>query len=163
MQIIKIFNNNVLLAEDSQEDEVIVMGRGIGFQKKSGETVDLEKIEKLFVLKENNDLLPTIYDDMSNEEIELVLDIIKLAEATLDVSFQSNLYITLADHLHFAIERHKQGLSLQNPLSWQIKKLYRPEYAVGQKALEIIENKIGVRLSEEEAASIALHLINAQK
>lgn len=50
MQIEKILNNNVVQAMDN-DVEYIVMGKGLGFQKKVGETVDKEKVEKTFVLE----------------------------------------------------------------------------------------------------------------
>ena len=50
MQIEKILNNNVVQALDNNV-EYIVMGKGLGFQKKVGDFVDKEKIEKTFVLE----------------------------------------------------------------------------------------------------------------
>ena len=47
-------------------------------------------------------------------------------------------------------------------LIWEIKKFYTKEFKVGLKALEFIENETGYKLNEDEAGSIALHLINAQ-
>ena len=50
MQIEKILNNNVVQALDNNV-EYIVMGKGLGFQKKVGDLVDKEKIEKTFILE----------------------------------------------------------------------------------------------------------------
>jgi beta-glucoside operon transcriptional antiterminator len=33
MKIDKVYNNNVVLAKGDNEEEIIVMGRGLGFQK----------------------------------------------------------------------------------------------------------------------------------
>lgn len=33
MNIIKVYNNNVVLAKNDQDEELIVMGKGLGFQK----------------------------------------------------------------------------------------------------------------------------------
>ena len=55
------------------------MGRGLGFQKKPGDDVDLEKIEKRFVLQETDqDMvgeLSRVYQDLSSQELNLVLAI----------------------------------------------------------------------------------------
>lgn len=163
MQIVRVFNNNVVQARDAKNNEIVVMGRGLGFQKKPGHEVDKSLIEKVFVSEDNNSSFSEIYRDLSPEEVELVLEIIKLAEDTTASEFQSNIYITLADHLHFAIERYHQGIPLTNPLAWEIKRLYRTEYNIGKQALELINNKLGIQMSEEEAASIALHIVNAKK
>ena len=55
MQIEKILNNNVVQALDNNV-EYIVMGKGLGFQKKVGDLVDKEKIEKTFIL-ENTEII----------------------------------------------------------------------------------------------------------
>lgn len=34
MNIIKVYNNNVVWAKNDQDEELIVMGKGLGFQKK---------------------------------------------------------------------------------------------------------------------------------
>lgn len=54
MIIEKIFNNNAIIAKDSGKDELVVMGRGIGFKKSPGDPVDVSLIEKTFVLKRND-------------------------------------------------------------------------------------------------------------
>lgn len=163
MEVMKVFNNNVVLVHDKEGQEVIVMGRGIGFQKKVSDSLDESKIDKTFVMDDQNASFPEIYRDLPPEEVELVLEIINLAEIKLKQSFQSALYITLADHLHFAIERHHVGISLTNPLKWEIRKFYKNEYQIGLESLELIENKLNITLAQDEAASIALHIVNAQK
>lgn len=85
------------------------------------------------------------------------------AEKELDQDFQGNLLLALGDHIHFAIDRTKNNEPLKNPLAWEIKRIYKNEYQIGQQALNIIENKLHIRLDDVEAASIAIHLINAQK
>ena len=39
MQIKQIINNNTIFSEDAQGNELIVMGKGIGFQGRRGEEV----------------------------------------------------------------------------------------------------------------------------
>ena len=48
MVIAKVINNNVVSSWDADHKEIIVMGRGIGFQKKPGQTVREEDIDSLF-------------------------------------------------------------------------------------------------------------------
>ena len=43
MDVLRVFNNNVVLARDGDR-EVILTGRGIGFQAKPGQHVDDAKI-----------------------------------------------------------------------------------------------------------------------
>lgn len=54
MIIKKILNNNVVIAEGKSGKESVVMGRGLAFQKKLGDEVEVSKIEKTFVMKHMN-------------------------------------------------------------------------------------------------------------
>ena len=164
MQIEKILNNNVVQAMDN-DVEYIVMGKGLGFQKKVGETVDKEKIEKTFVLEnpETEAEWTRVYVDLSDGEMQVFLNIITFAEAVLQTKFEPSFFIALADHLHYAIERSREGISLQNPLAWEIRKFYPREYEIGKQALRLIANNLEVELADDESASVALHFFNAQK
>ncbi|HEM2753189.1 TPA: PRD domain-containing protein [Streptococcus suis] len=165
MQIDKVYNNNVVQAIDDQGSELIVMGKGLGFQKKAGEQVDVSKIEKTFVLQNDNQQadLSNLYLQMGSRETEVVNSIIERAEEVLGVSFDLSLYLALGDHLHFVFQRSREGLSIENPLAWEIRKFYPKEYRLGLEALDAIKENLGLELEKGEASSIALHLINAQK
>lgn len=163
MKIIKILNNNVVQTNNKDGEEIIIMGRGIGFQKKIGDLVETANIQKTFVLQDDESMFADIYKDLSTDEIDTVFAIVKLAEDKLQQTFESHVYITLADHLHFAIQRQRENLPLTNPLAWEVRRLYKAEYKIGVKALDIVEERTGVRLEDTEASAIALHLINAQK
>lgn len=141
------------------------MGRGIGFQKKKGEGIEEEKIDKMFILTESvsKAIFPNVYNQLSGEEIDVVVEIIQLAEETLNTEFQSNIYVALADHIHYALERTRQVLPLTNPLNYEVRKYYPEEYKVGEEALELIEKRLDIQLFKEEASSIALHFVTGQK
>jgi len=49
MLISKILNNNVVISEENQE-EVILMGRGLAFGRKVGQEIPDELIKKKYVL-----------------------------------------------------------------------------------------------------------------
>lgn len=51
MRIEKVINNNVISALDDQGREIVAMGRGIGFQKKSGQEIKAAQVEKIFHLE----------------------------------------------------------------------------------------------------------------
>lgn len=163
MRIKKVVNNNVLQVIDDKNQELVVMGKGLGFQKKANDIVDPTKVEKTFVLKSTETNLVQIFDEVSPAEVDVVYEIIALAEKELNQDYQANLLITLTDHVHFAIERTKKNELVKNPMAWQVRRIYKAEYKVGLKAIKLIEDRLGVGLDNTEAASIALHIINAQK
>lgn len=164
MEIKKVLNNNVILSEDANNQEIVVMGRGLAFQKKIGDMVDLSKVEKTFVLEKQgiSDKLADLLADASELYLDIAYKILTYAKSQLSYKLDDYLYVALTDHLSFAISRHKQGIELKNALLWEIRKYYKQEFKVALKALEIIESETNVKLGEDEAASIALHLVNSQ-
>ena len=164
MKIEKVLNNNVIQALDNNV-EYIVMGKGLGFQKKVGDLVDKEKIEKTFVLENTEEVeeWSRVYVNLPDGEMQVFLNILTFAEAVLQTKFDPSFFIALADHLHYAIERNREGVSLQNPLAWEVRKFYPREYEIGKQALRLIAKDLEVQLSDDEAASVALHFVNAQK
>ena len=162
MTIKKIFNNNAALATDEQGNEVIYTGCGICFQKKCGDELDESKIEKTFVMEKANEQFMKLVSELPYEEIQVADEIIKYAASHLNKRLCNNIYITLTDHLGFAVERSKTGTVLKNKLLWEIKKYYGPEFVIGRHALEIIKDRLGVELPEDEAGFFALHIVNAE-
>ncbi|MBE5201135.1 transcriptional antiterminator BglG [Pectobacterium quasiaquaticum] len=164
MKIAKILNNNVVTVIDENNNESVVMGRGLGFKKHSGDRLDETLIERVFVMKsgELTSRLQELLSEIPMDVITTADKIILLAKDRLPGKLQNSVYISLTDHCHFAIERHKQGVDIRNVLLWEIKRLYPKEFAVGLEALDIIEQRLEVRLPEDEAGFIALHLVNAQ-
>ena len=47
----KILNNNVIIATHASYKEVVLIGKGIGFGKKSGEEITPKSAEKIFILE----------------------------------------------------------------------------------------------------------------
>lgn len=142
------------------------MGRDLGFQKKAGQDLDSSLIEKKFVLE--NQELSQLYADLSEAELNVVMTVISKGEQDLAQTFDQSLYLALADHLHYAISRIKEGLPLTNPLAWEIAKFCPKEYQLGLYTIALLEQELGLDFQGEqnrqgEAASVALHFINAQK
>lgn len=164
MIIKKILNNNVILSENKQQQEIVAMGKGLAFQKRANEAVDQEKVEKIFILEdEGMENLFTLYEELNPTIIDISTNIIKYAQGVLGGKLSNNIYITLPDHLNYAIERSKENLDLKSPLEWEIKRFYKVEYDIGKKALDFINEELNIELPKSEAASIALHIVNAKQ
>ncbi len=163
MKVIKVINNNIIKSYDAKNQEVLVMGCGIGFKKKPGDEVEESLVEKIYtnIDKTTSNKLTELLEKVPLEHIQLTNDIISYAKASLGKKLNDNIYLTLTDHISFAIDRIQQGLTLKNALLWEIKRFYNHEYLVGKEALAMIEKRLGIVLPEDEAGFIALHLVNA--
>ena len=165
MIIKKILNNNVVLSEKNNQ-EIVVMGRGIAFGKKVGDILEENNIDKTFYLQnlDTSERFKELLKDVPMNIISLSYDIIEYAKNTLNIKFNDFIYITLTDHLNYAVTRNREniGYTGANALTWEIKRYYTKEYNVGIKALELIKEEMNIEFSEDEAANIALHLVNAR-
>jgi beta-glucoside operon transcriptional antiterminator len=164
MEIVKVMNNSLVFVKNDDNDEIIVMGKGIGFMKKPGESVDSSKIEKIFTLKdgESKKNYFRAMEDINSEYVDITNDIVKYASDTLKCKLNDNVFISLIDHIAFAIERFNKNISLQNRLLWEVKKFYPNEFKVGIYAVDKINDVLGIKLPEEEAGNIAFHIVNAE-
>lgn len=164
MKVDKIINNNIVSALEPDGKEIVVMGRGIGFGAKPGKEIPEGKIEKVFRLDSQNsvDKFKELLANLPLEHIQVSTEIINYAKSVLNRRLNQNIYITLTDHINFAIERFKQKMIFTNPLLNEVKTFYKEEYLVGEYAVALIERKIGVKLPVDEAGFIALHIVNAE-
>lgn len=99
---------------------------------------------------------------MPIEHLRLTTEIVKYAHKKITTNFSRSIYVTLSDHINYAIERSHNNQNFANQLKLEIKKFYLLEYSVGLKAVELIKSELGVGLPEDEAASIAMHFVNAE-
>lgn len=164
MQVERVINNNVVSAYDQKGKEIVIMGKGIGFQAKQGKEIDQALIEKIFYLESQNavDKFKELVENLPLEHIQVSNEIITYADKVLNRRLNPNIYITLTDHINFAIERFRQEMLFDNPLLWDVQRLYRQEYLIGEFAVALIDKRLGIRLPVDEAASIALHIVNAE-
>ncbi|HBF4859321.1 TPA: PRD domain-containing protein [Clostridioides difficile] len=164
MIINKILNNNVVITLDDNGEEVIVMGKGIGYQKSKGNLIDKTKVNKVFRIsnKEISNKLQELLNNIPIEHMKLSSEIIEYAQIKLNKKLNESIYISLSDHTYSAIQRMKEGINVKNAILWEIKRFYKEEFEIGMKALDIIENKTGIKLPEDEAGFIAFHIVNAQ-
>ena len=163
MIIAKVLNNNIAVAVDDEGHDVIVMGCGVAFQKRHGDVVDDSRIERLFTqdVSELSRRFGEMIAEIPEEYFEAAQSIIGNAKVRLGRVLDDNLYLSLTDHIHFSIERCRKGIMIRNRLLFETKMLYREEFDCACEAVEYLNHRFSVVLPEDEAAFIALHLVNA--
>ena len=102
MEIKRIYNNNVVVAVNGADGpEMIAIGKGLAFQKKPGDSIEQEKVEKLFTLEDSGVMtrleklvkdIPSVYLSISEEVVEMI-------RRDSDLKISEDLYITLTDHI----------------------------------------------------------------
>ncbi len=163
MKIRKVLNNNAVVALNDNDREVVVLGKGLGFQQRAGDLIDPEKVEKIFTIADgiSLDKFQAILSEIPLKYILITERIIEYAVNVFRKQLNDGIYVSLSDHINMAIERYKKGITLQNPLVWDIKRYYREEFEIGVMAVDILKHETGLDFQIDEAGFIALHFVNA--
>lgn len=164
MKIAKVFNNSVVLCRNERGEELVLLGRGLGFQASAGDFVDDSLVERVFAPtgSATADRLAALVNEIPLADIELTERIVQLGRERLGGHVTEHVLIPLADHISFALRRAREGAQIEYPLAWEVAALYPKEHAFGRAALKVIERERAVRLPDVEAVPLALHFVNAQ-
>ena len=150
MEILRVFNNNVVLAKGGDGGEVILTGRGLGFQAKPGQTVDESKVVRTFVPSDGRDPdhLAQMLADIPPEIIRVVVESMQEAGLGERETGSTTLVMALSDHVANAVERVRRGIDITYPLQ-------------GRAMLASLNARLDVTLPDGEATALAMHLVNA--
>lgn len=158
MQVLRVFNNNVVLARRGEEP-VVVTGRGVGFKIKQGDALDETKAQRIFVPIDGRD--PDHAGEMIAGLPARTVDDAAAALEEIGVNPRLTLVTAIADHIGGAAERAKAGTTVEYPLRAEVTHLYPEEAAQGERLLAAINRRLDAPLPPEEATALTLHLVNA--
>ena len=158
MIIRKIFNNNIVLTENEAGREIIVMGRGIAFNRRIGSEISSTDIERIYTLSSKGmmEKFQELIASISSEYLQTSNEIIDYAQNLLECKLNDSVYVSLTDHIHMAVYRIRNGIEIRNMLLIEVQKFYEKKYQIGLKALEIIKRHFNVDMPEDEAAFIRI-------
>ncbi|WP_068429405.1 PRD domain-containing protein [Piscicoccus intestinalis] len=161
MQILRVFNNNVVLARDELGREVVLTGRGLGFQARPGSAVREELIARRFVPADNPDSVGQVLADIPPERLRLVEELFAEAVRDLGATVPALAVVAVADHVHQAIERVARGEPMVYPLRAEVAHLHPQELAMAERLLARLNERLGLDLPQGEAIALAMHLFHA--
>ncbi len=163
-KIERVLNTNAIVTLDDNNNEIVITGSGIAFGKKYGGYVPTSKVDKIYRLENKNshDRFIQLIQNIPNEYFEITDKIINYCQNEYNITVNESIYITLTDHIYNAVQRYNNGIIFSNNLLWETKQLYLQEFKVGLYALTLIEKITSVMLPEDEAAFIALHIVNSE-
>ncbi|WP_409296653.1 glucose PTS transporter transcription antiterminator GlcT [Peribacillus sp. SCS-26] len=166
MTIIKVkkaLNNNVLISEHPLYGEVVVIGKGIGFNKKKGEELEVSAAEKIFVLRNENEQenYKKLLSSIDESFLAVIIESIQLIKSRVSGDLNEHIHVGLTDHLALTINRIKEGIHISNPFLPETKTLYPFEFSIAEEVVELIERKTGISLPQAETGFITLHIHSA--
>jgi transcriptional antiterminator len=161
--VAKVLNNNVIIAEHPQYAEVVVIGKGIGFNRKTRDRINLSSVEKMFILRSQEEqeqykqLVPQVDEKLIEVVQEIVLHIMQSSRQALN----EHIHIALTDHISFAIRRSEQHIAIHNPFLYETREIYPEEYRLAEYAVDRINEAMKVSLPPDEIGFVALHIVSA--
>lgn len=164
LTINKVLNASVVLCVDESGNELIVLGKGIGYGKKPGTKINRDDINQVFVPVTSPEIrkIEEALVDIPPKIVEITRRIVQKTQKEIKAPLNRSLTISLMDHINFSVNRYQEGLVFKNRLYWDVQSYYPNEFKVGDWALKLINKEMDTDLPKEEAASIAFHIINSE-
>lgn len=164
-KIVKILNHNaVIVHEQDTNSTLLILNTGVGFGKKINEYIEIDGIETVYHIQPMSSKGKTdvLLQNLDPIYIEISSDIMMKAKETFE-DIDENKLLPLADHIAFAINRMQNKMQITNPFSNEIRLLYPEEWKIAAKSREIIFNKLGHLINDDEIGFITLHLHSTQE
>ena len=161
----KALNHNTLIAISMENNqEYLLIGKGIGFGK---------KVSERFEIPENIEC--TVYSLHEQTERGKAMELIKgidpvyleIAGKVLAKSkevfgkIDKRILFPMADHIAFAVQRIRANEQISNPLTDDIRALFHMEYKTAECVKDILWEMLQVEIDEHEIGYIALHIHSA--
>ena len=164
MKVEKVLNNSLVLSSDDTGQEVIVMGKGLGFNSKEGDLIQESSVEKVFMPSDQRTKQEYVHllESIPRDYLDTINSALEEMKTDWRNELDDRYFLMLLDHIAFAIERVEKGVILQNKLLNDVRIHYPDEYAAGMIVITYLNEHLNINLPEEEAGNIAFHLVNAK-
>ncbi|MFT3876272.1 MAG: PRD domain-containing protein [Propioniciclava sp.] len=161
MEILQVFNNSVVLARDELGREVVLTGRGVGFQVRRGQEVDPSRVARVFVPAGNPGSVAQLLAEIPTDRLELVAELFADAVRSLGATLPPLSIIAAADHIHQALQRVARGELMEYPMRSEVAHLHPDELRVAEALVDRLNARLDAALPPGEAIALAMHLFHA--
>ena len=164
-RISKVLNHNTVIgihADDNQE--YLVMGKGIGFGKKVSERFEVRDGDTVYSLQatSNRGNAKELATSIQPIYLEIANEILDEAEKVFQNIDRAVLF-PMADHLEYAVKRIQNHEQISNPLTDDIRVLFHLEYKTAECVRPILKERLGITIDDNEVGYISLHIHSAIK
>ena len=161
----KALNHNTLIAISMENNqEYLLIGKGIGFGKKVSERFEIpENIEcSVYSLQEQTERgkAMELIKGIEPVYLEIAGKVLAKSEEVFG-KIDKNILFPMADHIAFAVQRIRANEQISNPLTDDIRALFHMEYKTAECVKDILWEMLQVEIDEHEIGYIALHIHSA--
>ena len=155
-------HNTVIGIRTDNQQEYLIMGKGIGFGKKVSERFDACNDASVYSLQASSERgdVREMVKEIDPECLEIAGEVLDEAEKMFGKIDRSILF-PMADHIEFAIKRMRSGEQISNPLTEDIRILFHMEYKAASCIAPILARRMSLHIEEDEVGYIALHIHSA--
>ena len=142
MKILQVFNNSVVLARDELGRDVVLTGRGVGFQVRRGQEVDPSRVARVFVPADNPSSVAQLLAEIPTDHLELVAELFTDAVTSLNAPLPPLSIIAAADHIHQALQRVARGEVMEYPMRSEVAHLHPDELRVAEALVDRLNARL---------------------
>ena len=162
-RVSKVLNNNGVIAIEMEENqEYVLLGKGIGFGKKVSQRFEAPSDCTRYSLKDDTERgsAASLAKSVDPVFLEIANEVLREAERTFG-NIDKRILFPLADHISFAVARMKNGEQISNPLTGDIHALFYKEFQVASVLKKILSDRMQVEIGDDEIGYVALHVHSA--
>ena len=163
-RVSKVLNNNGVIAIDMEENqEYVILGKGVGFGKKVSQRFDKSAECTLYRLEQETERgsAKELVKGIEPEYLEIADEILTEAQKVFGDSVDRGILFPLADHISFAVARIRRNEQISNPLTEDIKVLFYSEFKVAETLKTILKKRLQIAIDDHEVRYVALHIHSA--
>ncbi|WP_460054257.1 PRD domain-containing protein [Pseudolactococcus yaeyamensis] len=163
LKVVQSLNQNALLIKDDKNNELIALGKGIGFGKKKGDTIDKSNISSFYRFQSTAQEQKIIDElkEIDENVLTMAEDVAVKFNKELNGALAESFVFTLASHIQFSIERNEKFQISDEAFLYEFKYLYPKEYALGKAAVQYLNERYKLNFPESEVTFFTLHFVNA--
>lgn len=159
MNVIQSLNQNALLVSDDGK-ECIIVGKGIGFGKKRGDTVSKQLVTKVYKMAPEKSEWSGYYENVDEQSIQMAEEIAEQAEVMLNKEFSGNFILSLASHIQYLEEKYQNQIDIPEPFHYELKYLFSSEHLAAEWSIKFLRDKYKLNLPMAEVSFFTLHFVN---
>ena len=161
----QVLNNNVVVILDDSGVERVLMGRGLGFKVRPKDLVDVDKVEKTFVLErgEKGESQRLLLQDAPYEVLSAATAGVGAAEKCMGRSLGRSITLAVIDHLQYLLERMDKGLTISTSAMPELRVIHPEESRAGVAMIQAVSQVLGRELPEDEGVFLTMHILNATR
>ena len=162
-RVSKVLNNNGVIAIEMEENqEYVLLGKGIGFGKKVSQRFEAPSDCTRYSLKNDTERgsASSLVKSVDPVFLEIANEVLREAERTFG-NIDKRILFPLADHISFAVARMKNGEQISNPLTGDIHALFYKEFQVASVLKKILSDRMQIEIGDDEIGYVALHVHSA--